>query len=458
MNSKLARYIISYSFLIIAILAVSTFILFQVVNNASVLMIVTTIELILLISIIAYFFRKYLKPIEKASRTMDKLLKGNYHARVHHQMNGSIGELSTKINSLARNLSELTIQEQIQAEQLSTVIENSESGLVLIDEKGYIHVVNRKFTAMFGKETQQYIGRIYYDVIENEQIHHAVQQTFLYEKRVKHLFSIDTDGETTYLEAVGAPIFNEHNLIKGVVLVIYDITEFKNIEQIRKDFVANVSHELKTPITSIKGFTETLLDGAHEDEEARMQFLQIIYNESNRIQHLIDDLLILSRLEKEDMTLHLSEITATDLVENITPSLQQQADKRQITLRTKVPYNISFHADEEKMQQLLLNLLSNAIAYTSEGGDVSLTIEEQEDSVVFVVRDTGIGISKEDLPRIFERFYRVDKDRSRHTGGTGLGLAIVKHIIEVHNGDIDVESEVEKGTTFTVSIPKDVEV
>jgi len=421
-------------------------------------MIVTTIELILLISIIAYFFRKYLKPVEKASRTMDKLLKGNYHARVHHQMNGSIGELSTKINSLARNLSELTIQEQIQAEQLSTVIENSESGLVLIDEKGYIHVVNRKFTAMFGKETQQYIGRIYYDVIENEQIHHAVQQTFLYEKRVKHLFSIDTDGETTYLEAVGAPIFNEHNLIKGVVLVIYDITEFKNIEQIRKDFVANVSHELKTPITSIKGFTETLLDGAHEDEEARMQFLQIIYNESNRIQHLIDDLLILSRLEKEDMTLHLSEITATDLVENITPSLQQQADKRQITLRTKVPYNISFHADEEKMQQLLLNLLSNAIAYTSEGGDVSLTIEEQEDSVVFVVRDTGIGISKEDLPRIFERFYRVDKDRSRHTGGTGLGLAIVKHIIEVHNGDIDVESEVEKGTTFTVSIPKDVEV
>jgi len=421
-------------------------------------MIVTTIELILLISIIAYFFRKYVKPIEKASRTMDKLLKGNYHARVHHQMNGSIGELSTKINSLARNLSELTIQEQIQAEQLSTVIENSESGLVLIDEKGYIHVVNRKFTAMFGKETQQYIGRIYYDVIENEQIHHAVQQTFLYEKRVKHLFSIDTDGETTYLEAVGAPIFNEHNLIKGVVLVIYDITEFKNIEQIRKDFVANVSHELKTPITSIKGFTETLLDGAHEDEEARMQFLQIIYNESNRIQHLIDDLLILSRLEKEDMTLHLSEITATDLVENITPSLQQQADKRQITLRTKVPYNISFHADEEKMQQLLLNLLSNAIAYTSEGGDVSLTIEEQEDSVVFVVRDTGIGISKEDLPRIFERFYRVDKDRSRHTGGTGLGLAIVKHIIEVHNGDIDVESEVEKGTTFTVSIPKDVEV
>src|SRR5690625_4406871 len=293
MNSKLARYIISYSFLIIAILAVSTFILFQVVNNASVLMIVTTIELILLISIIAYFFRKYVKPIEKASRTMDKLLKGNYHARVHHQMNGSIGELSTKINSLARNLSELTIQEQIQAEQLSTVIENSESGLVLIDEKGYIHVVNRKFISMFGKKPSDYIGYLYYDVLENEQIHHTVQETFLYEKHVKHLFSVgELDEEQSYLQIVGAPIFNERNMLRGAVLVIYDITEFKKIETMRKDFVANVSHELKTPITSIKGFAETLLDGASNDTNTRNYFLSIIFEESKRIQYLIEDLLI----------------------------------------------------------------------------------------------------------------------------------------------------------------------
>lgn len=454
MNNKLARYIISYSFLIAIILTVSTFILFQVVQHTNVLIIVQTVELVLLISIIVYFFRKYVKPIEKASKTMDKLLKGNYHARIHHQMNGSIGELSTKINSLARNLSELTIQEQIQAEQLSTVIENSESGLVLIDEKGYIHVVNRKFTNMFGKDTQNYIGHIYYDVIENEQIHHAVQQTFLYEKRVKHLFSLEKDGEITYLEVVGAPIFNEHNLIKGVVLVIYDITEFKNIEQIRKDFVANVSHELKTPITSIKGFTETLLDGADEDEATRKQFLEIIYKESNRIQHLIDDLLILSRLEKEDMTLQIADIDTTDLIDNIAPALQQQAEQRNISLHINVPQQFSFRADEEKMQQLLINLLLNAIIYTPQGGEVSLEIKRKTSEVIFTVSDTGIGIQKEDLPRIFERFYRVDKDRSRHTGGTGLGLAIVKHIVEVHNGEIDVESEVGKGTTFTVSIPK----
>src|SRR5690625_3291936 len=144
---------------------------------------------------------------------MYKLLNGNYHARIHHQMKGTIGELSTKINSLARNLSELTIQEQIQSEQLSTVIENSESGLVLIDDKGYIHLVNRKFISMFGKTPQDYIGYLYYDVLENEQIHHTVQKTFLLEKHVKQLFSTELDGQSvTYLEIVGAPIFNERNI------------------------------------------------------------------------------------------------------------------------------------------------------------------------------------------------------------------------------------------------------
>src|SRR5690625_4160629 len=410
MNSKLTRYIISYSFLIIAILAVSTFILFQLVNNTSILMFFNTIELILLISIIAYFFRKYVKPIEKASETMDKLLKGNYHARIHHQMSGTIGELSTKINSLARNLSELTIQEQIQAEQLSTVIENSESGLVLIDEKGYIHVVNRKFISMFGRKPQDYIGYLYYDVLENEQIHHTVQETFLYEKHVKHLFSLYENEERVYLEIVGAPIFNERNMLKGAVLVIYDITEFKNLEVMRKDFVANVSHELKTPITSIRGFAETLLDGAAEDPEAREQFLTIIFDESKRIQLLIDDLLILSKLEKDESAINVAPIEIGYMLDEILPLIEHQAANKHIDVKVDVNKEITFEADEEKMKQILLNLLTNAISYTSEKGLISLKIKEDEDNVCMEVKDTGIGISKETLPRIFERFYRVDKD------------------------------------------------
>src|SRR5690606_37674405 len=211
MNKFLSKKVIGYSLILFLILIISGGILSQVVTNLYVLLAVLVIEYIVLLLIVFHFFDKYVKPIDKAKETMDKLLKGNYHARIHQPMTGSIGELSTKINSLARSLSELTISEQIQAEQLSTVIENSESGLVLIDEKGYIHVVNRKFISMFGKTPQDYIGYLYYDVLENEQIHHTVQETFLYEKHVKHLFSLSKNDEQIYLEIVGAPIFNERN-------------------------------------------------------------------------------------------------------------------------------------------------------------------------------------------------------------------------------------------------------
>lgn len=457
MKKILSKKTFGFITIIFLIVAISGVILFPVVTNYYVLLAVLVIEFILLLIILFFFLDKYVKPIEIASDTMEKLLQGNYHARVQHAMNGTIGELSTKINALARNLSELTIQEQIQAEQLSTVIENSESGLVLIDEKGYIHVVNRKFISMFGKSPSDYIGHLYYDVLENEQIHHTVQETFLYEKHVKHLFSVNDGEDTIYLEIVGAPIFNERNMIKGAVLVIYDITEFKNLEVMRKDFVANVSHELKTPITSIKGFAETLLDGAGEDPAARDQFLKIIFDESKRIQLLIEDLLILSHLEKDESTLNISPIHVDFMVDEILPVIEQQARTKEIAVSVDVNRDIVFYADEEKIKQVLLNLLMNAISYTPENGSISLKITEIDNHVCITVADSGIGIGKDYLPRIFERFYRVDKDRSRDTGGTGLGLAIVKHIIEVHQGEIEVDSELGKGTTFSVYIPKQTE-
>src|SRR5690625_2502137 len=457
MKKYLSRKSFGYITILFIIIAITGIILFPVVTNYYILLAVLVIEFIILLLIMFFFFDKYVKPIEIASGTMDKLLKGNYNARVHHSMDGTIGELSTKINSLARNLSELSIQEQMQSEQLSTVIENSESGLVLIDEKGYIHVVNRKFISMFGRSPSDYIGYLYYDVLENEQIHHTVQEAFLYEKHVKHLFSLTEEEETTYLEIVGAPIFNERNMMKGVVLVIYDITEFKNLEVMRKDFVANVSHELKTPITSIKGFAETLLDGAAEDPDTLRQFLTIIYDESNRIQLLIEDLLILSKLEKDDSTIYLSSFEVGVMLGEILPIIEHQAKQKEITINVDAKDDLVLHADEEKIKQILLNLLTNSISYTPAHGSVSLSIKDGEKNVCFEIADTGIGMTKQVLHLTFERFYRVDKDRSRDTGGTGVGLAIVKHIVEVHGGEMEVESEIEKGTTFSVYIPKQKE-
>ena len=456
MRNSLSKQMLGYIIAFFLIIAVSGIILSNVVTNIVILIAVLAIQFVILIIFLFYLFDKFVKPVNKASETMDKLLQGNYHARIHHPTGGTIGQLFSKINSLARNLSELTLLEQIQSEQLSTVIENSESGLVLIDEKGYIHVVNRKFISMFGKKPSDYIGRLYYDVLENEQIHHTVQETFLYEKHVKHLFSLEGKKEKVYLQIVGAPIFNERNMLRGAVLVIYDITDFKKIETMRKDFVANVSHELKTPITSIKGFAETLLDGAAEDEEVRNQFLHIIYEESKRIEYLIEDLLIISKLEKDEEEINEVDIEVDYMLDDILPVMQQQAEKKRIDIKVDIQPNLTLQADEEKIKQVLFNLIANELSYTPDEGTDSVNIAEEDENITFSVQDTGIGISEEALPRIFERFYRVDKDRSRDTGGTGLGLAIVKHIVEAHNGKIDVDSELDKGTTFKVYIPKQI--
>lgn len=454
MKDFISKTLLAYTFIIFIVTVISGLILSPIVTNYYVLAAVLISMFIIFTLLLFYIFDKYFRPIEKVSQTMDKLLKGNYRARIHYSMNGTLADLSSKVNALARNLSELTIHEQIQAEQLSTVIDNSESALVLIDEKGYIHIVNRKFLSMFGGKASDYIGFLYYDVLENEQIHHTVQETFLYEKNIKHLFSLGEENKK-YLEIVGAPIFNDPGLLRGAVLAIYDITEFKNLEVMRKDFVANVSHELKTPITSIKGFSETLLDVAADDTETRNQFLQIINNESQRIKLLIDDLLILSKLEKDEMTIDTDQISTTRLFKDIYPIIDQKAELKNIHFDCVYSDEIHFVADLEKIKQILINLLTNAINYTPESGTITLRATETDEEVCLSISDTGIGMSKEALSRIFERFYRVDKARSRDTGGTGLGLAIVKHIVEVHNGRIEVESEIGEGTTFNIYLPKE---
>ncbi|HLR68436.1 two-component system histidine kinase PnpS [Virgibacillus alimentarius] len=456
MKALFSKSLILYALGILIIEAITGAILSQTVDNLFVLISVLLIEYIILLLILLHVFDKYIKPIKKATKTVDQLVQGNYRARIHHPVNGSIGILSNKINSLARSLSELSIHEQLQAEQLSTVIDNTESGLVLIDEKGFIHLVNRKFISMFGKTTKDYVGYILYDVLDSEKIHQVVQETFLYEKNVKGSITHYKDSEKSYLEIVGAPIFNEKNMLRGAVLVIYDITELKNLELMRKDFVANVSHELKTPITSIKGFTETLMDGAMNEEHSNEQFLEIIYQESNRLQLLVEDLLTLSSLERDGLQLVITEVDLSSLVKEIVPMIRHQAEQHQIEFHANVEENLFIQADKDKVKQVILNLLNNAISYTPAKGEITLTIEETKDFLQIQVRDTGIGMSLDVLPRIFERFYRVDKARSRNTGGTGLGLAIVKHIMEVHGGKITVKSELNKGSLFSVYFPKQV--
>jgi two-component system phosphate regulon sensor histidine kinase PhoR len=241
---------------------------------------------------------------------------------------------------------------------------------------------------------------------------------------------------------------------RGVVAVLHDITAIRRLEKIRSEFVANVSHELKTPITSIVGFTETLLDGAMLDPDTCREFLGIILEEGMRLQRLVGDILDLSKIESKQIHLHLESVPVDELIQSATKTMEDQYRAKELTLEVQLPDPpFTVTVDRDRFRQILLNLLSNAMAYTPSGGEVTVRVERDIETWRLEVADTGIGIPKEDLPRIFERFYRVDKARSRASGGTGLGLAIVKHLVEVHKGTIHVESQVGKGTTFTLTFP-----
>ncbi|CEI83983.1 hypothetical protein J18TS1_00620 [Oceanobacillus oncorhynchi subsp. incaldanensis] len=436
------------------VLVLSGWLMVQAQGNWIFIAAIILVEFLVISIIFMQFYNKYTRPLNKASKTVNEMIKGNYSARFNNSNSEEMEQLSKNINKLARNMNEITIQEQMHAEQLTSIIDNMKNGLALIDEKGYVHLVNRGFTEMFQGKEKQYRGHLYYEVFENEAMHDVVQKTFLYEEPVKEQFKNKRGLTKNYMEVIAAPIFNEHNMIKGAVLVIYDITELKRLEKMRKDFVANVSHELRTPITSIRGFAETLKEKQH-DEKAAEEFIDIIFKESHRLQLLIEDLLELSRLEREDFQLQKADFNVKQMIDAVLPSLEQKAEKKELHFTTSIPADIHMYADAEKLKQVIINLADNAINYTSSDGSVSLNVSEKNNRVLFSIEDTGIGIEKKAIPRVFERFYRMDKDRSRNTGGTGLGLAIVKHIVEVHQGEIVVESEVNKGTAIHVYIPKD---
>lgn len=443
------------SILIITIvLGLSGWLMVKAEGNWIIIISVILIELLIISILFMQFYNKYTKPLRKASKTVNEMTKGNYGARFYNANSEEMEDLSKRINTLARNMNEITIQEQMKSEQLTSIIDNMQNGLALIDEKGYVHLVNRTFLKMFHGEAKKYRGHLYYEVFENEAMHEAIQQTFLYEKAIKEQFKNKRGLSKDYMEVIAAPIFNEKNMIKGAVLVVYDITELKKLEKMRKDFVANVSHELRTPITSIKGFAETLMENQHEDG-ATKDFIEIIYKESYRLQLLIEDLLALSRLEREGFQLELGEFNVKEMLEAIFPSLERKALQKDLTLTVSIDEHIDMIADAERLKQVIVNLIDNSIHYTLPGGSVRVSVAEEADQIHFQVADTGIGMEQKMVPRVFERFFRVDKARSRNTGGTGLGLAIVKHIVEVHHGDIVVESELNKGTTIHVYIPKE---
>lgn len=413
------------------------------------------IALIVIIILGTSITSRYTKPIESATKVAMELAKGNYRARTYEDKVNETGMLSTSINILARNLQEMMKAKEMQQDRLTTLIESMGSGLILIDNRGYVSLINRAFKQVFHVKPEEYLYRLYYEVIEHREISNLVEEIFITEQQVKKYLRLPIGIDLKHFEVFGAPIIGTNDVWKGTLLVFHDITELKNLEQTRKDFVANVSHELKTPVTSIKGFTETLLDGAKDDPQSLEAFLKIILVESERLQTLIEELLELSRIEQHQFKLDIKEVNLVNLLQDIITMLQKKAEDKGIELQFHPDMeNVVIEGDLFRLKQVFINVINNAIMYTPINGSITVDTELKDNKVLVHVSDTGIGIEKHEIPRIFERFYRVDKARSRNSGGTGLGLAIVKHLIEAHKGTISVSSNVGKGSVFTISLKK----
>jgi len=399
------------------------------------------------------------RPIEKITRVAKQITNLNYEARVPVYNNDEVGQLGQAINRMADSLHLQMDRIRENEQRLAGVLENMVSGLMMIDREERIVLLNRSAEDILGFSAVELLGKKYSEAKQQFEFTKLIEEIFQIREPIREEVMFYYPAERI-LEINLNPMGHEEEEWSGVLIVLHDITAMRRLERMRSEFVANVSHELKTPIAAVKGFAETLLAGALNDKETAKSFLQIIFDESERLNRLIGDILELSKIESKRIPMIFSPVHLSDFIAKSFSMLQTEADKKHIELSMQVPGDLYLEADEDRLRQILINLLSNGINYTQEGGKVKVRVEPVDqgrdsdyERLRIIVSDTGIGIPRKDLPRIFERFYRVDKARSRSSGGTGLGLSIVKHLVELHKGTIRVDSEVGSGTKFTIELP-----
>jgi two-component system phosphate regulon sensor histidine kinase PhoR len=338
------------------------------------------------------------------------------------------------------------------ATQQQTLFNSMAAGVLLLDENGRIKLANRAVHTLFAL-TNELPGRTIIEGLRRHELAELVDSV----RADKHPLSRElklSGPPERWLEVNAAAIVDAAGRHQGTILVFHDLTRLKQFERARQEFVANVSHELRTPLSLIKGYVETLIDGAKDQPEVAAKFLQTIARNAERLQLIMEDLLTLSELESGQIRLNLQSVSLRSLGDKVTADLRTRAASRQVTLKETMP-DLSAHADPDRIEQVLSNLVDNAIKYGRVGGTVTITARSADTDVIEVaVADNGPGIPPEALDRVFERFYRVDKGRSREQGGTGLGLSIVKHIVQNHGGRVWAASELGHGATFYFTLPR----
>ena len=412
----------------------------DLLNNLKTDIFYLTLIMILVSLIFAFFYTKrFTKPIKELVETSRKVADGDFDVRILLKNNDELKELADSFNEMTSKIKDLFTELSTQRNELNIITSSIQEGLLVLDCDGNVLLFNDSINNLFK-----------INFIKNKPFWHSLRN-----KQLDSLFRKIINDKKNIIEEIE---FNEMTLIcsstyvdsnKSIIFLLLDITEIRRLERIRKDFISNVSHELKTPLTAIKGFAETIEE---EEKLKNNQHIEVILRHTNRMAKIVDDLLTLSGLENKK-TLFLEEIDLKNLIEQVKIIFASKIKEKYLSM--KVHYandERTIRADRFKLEQLFINLIDNSVKYT-ESGDIRINISITENNCIIEISDSGIGIPKDDLSRIFERFYVVDKSRSRKLGGTGLGLSIVKHIVLMHNGEINVESDLGKGTTFRILIP-----
>jgi two-component system phosphate regulon sensor histidine kinase PhoR len=414
-----------------------------------------TIMALLLATAGAYFVSRIVtRPLHQMKLGADRFASGDLDYRMPKPRSLEMGTLASAMNGMAAQINERLELLARERNEREAVFTSMREGVLAVRDNQHILHMNPAAGKMLGCTPDQARGRLLQEIVRDSVLHGFVARA-LAEEGILRGEVILRHAADQHLQLRATALLDAEGDRIGALIVLNDITRVRHLEQMRSDFVANVSHELKTPITAIKGFVETLIDGAGDDAVARGRFMDIIHRQTAHLDAIVDDLLVLSRLEHDDKHQHVERVR-----QPLRPILQAaieicapRAEGKAIAIELDVDEALAAEINPHLFEQAIVNLVDNAVKYSGDGSVVSLQAHERGGRLDISIADNGVGIASQHLVRLFERFYRVDKGRSRAMGGTGLGLAIVKHIVIVHDGEVSVESNLGSGTTFTISLP-----
>jgi two-component system, OmpR family, phosphate regulon sensor histidine kinase PhoR len=406
------------------------------------------------LTIALLFSLKMLSPIHRMAAFAGQVRTGNVAGALRIDSRDEIGQLAESINEMVAALQEKIRTADAEKRKLESVFSNMREGVMVLDAENRIESVNRGMEEMTGRPHGDVIRKTLLEAFRNIKLHDALERFREKEETVCEEIGLG-DYRPVMMDMTISAIRGETDGEQKTMLVFHDVTRLKKLERIRTDFVANITHEIRTPLTAIIGFVETLQRGAVDDREKTLEFLRTINENAQRLNRLVDDLLTLSGIELGETNFHLERMTMEDALGQALSVVAERISEKKLKLLKEIRQDLPpIRADRDRLIQILLNILDNAVKFTPEGGTITVTASpDAEEDLIVRIADTGVGIPKGEIPRLGERFYRADKTRSRELGGTGLGLSIVKHLMKVHQGRMTIESSLGRGTTVSLHFP-----